>query len=561
MKHFFSLALIYPSRQRKQLWFLFTVIFFLFNLTRIKNPSNPNDDVASAISVIILTYKKHEALSRLIPSVLHQKPSELIFEVIIADNGCLIETEKVFNDAYNWRQSMPIKRLPFLHHLKLCDNLGYAAGNNAAAKLVSPTSKYILFLNDDVVLTRPNFLQNMVKLLAEHQNAVGAGCKLVDASGKELIEAGSMVFQDGSAAGYGRGDRNPYADKYSYPRPVDYVSGACLMVEKEIFTGYIHADGGFGFDRASFPNYYEDTDFQLYIQHILNKEVWLQPKSVARHDEHGSFGKDESLELMKHGRIKFLDKWQHKLEKHINHLDHSMKASLLLGADLRARDYRVANILYIDTRAPNKSMGAGFGRAFDNLSMLAEQGHRLTLFTEDHPGLNKWCTKTCLEEIIDLGIEYALDHTFDHLLKSRVGFYDVLIVSRPDTLRRIYHQLINLYVACPFVLVYDCEALTFRRNKMLSDLVNIDSIPFGGMRAAGFQDPDKGREMELALLSMSDIAIPVSENEASIILQLTGGGDQNHHHWSRNDRSYTNEDFRGTGGDLISGFFLERHVL
>eukprot|EP00957_Ditylum_brightwellii_P023444 1769302-Ditylum_brightwellii.AAC.1 len=73
----------------------------------------------------------------------------------------------------------------------------------------------------------------MIQLAENKKSAAAVGCKLVNAKGNELIEAGSIVFKDGSAAGYGRGRKDVNAPEFSYPKPVDYVSGACLLIEKQ----------------------------------------------------------------------------------------------------------------------------------------------------------------------------------------------------------------------------------------------------------------------------------------------------------------------------------------
>lgn len=494
------------------------------------------DDVD--VSVIILTYKKFGALSKLLPSVIRQRHSSP-FEIIIADNGCFPDTREVIDRAFSSSQSStssPAKsrRGHLAHHVKLCDNPGYSAGNNAAVKLASSSSRYLLFLNDDIVLTRPTFLKNLVDLVERKSpKAVAAGCKLVDAGGTELIEAGSMIFADASAHGYGRGDRNPYRGEYTYPRPVDYVSGACLLVEKAAFEGYVHKDGdgggkgkgaeSYGFDGATFPNYYEDTDLQIYFQHGLGREVWFQPRSVARHEEHGSFGKDESVAMMKKAKKKFAEKWGKELETggnlHVRGVKSNDIATLhIQGADLRSRDPEVANILYIDDRPPNKLRGAGYGRAFDNLSMITELGHRVTITAlEQRDG---FCDGPCLDELTtDLGVEYVFGST-SKLFESRAGYYDLVLVSRPLTLEKFQEQLRHFYYDQPFALIYDCEALGFRRAEMMRNLVENEGIQFPGRLELFDSILDQSRSEELALIDRGDVVIAVSDNEKSVIEEL-----------------------------------------
>jgi len=244
------------------------------------------------VSVVILTYKKYDALAKLMSSVLKQKSCN--YEIIVADNGCLSETKTVVNE---YGKGM-------IEYLPLCSNPGYAAGNNAAVKGIDESSDWILFLNDDVVLKDESFIHNMVTLGERKSNAAAVGCKLLTSSGDEILESGNIVWNDGSASGFGRGRKDINASEFSYPMPVDYVSGTCLMVKRNIFTDYG------GFQQDIFPNYYEDTDLQMHIQHDLHKEVWFQPLAIAFHDEHGTFGTEESAELMKKSSNIFYNKWK-----------------------------------------------------------------------------------------------------------------------------------------------------------------------------------------------------------------------------------------------------------
>ena len=62
----------------------------------------------------------------------------------------------------------------------------------------------------------PQWLSNMVKTI-ERSSLYGAvGCKLVLLNGK-LQEAGSIIWRDGTAMGYGRGDYT-FNPEYSYQR-------------------------------------------------------------------------------------------------------------------------------------------------------------------------------------------------------------------------------------------------------------------------------------------------------------------------------------------------------
>ena len=458
----------------------------------VANPDMP------VVSVVILTYRKYDALAKLLPSVLVQE-TPFNFEIIIADNGCLHETEQVISNAFaSNRTTIPHTYLP------LCDNRGYAKGNNAAVQMAAFSSQMILFLNDDIVLDDPHFLNHMVQLINMKRDAAAIGCKIANADKSQLIEAGSMVFADGNGGGFGAASTDIYAPLFSYAKPVDYVSGACILVDKFVFEDYG------GFDGERFPNYYEDTDLQMHIQHDLGKEVWLQPLAVARHEEHGSFGQEGSRALIQEGRKTFSVKWFSALWNY--HLPlpwekrYKMKHKLLFhAADLRARNPLNANILYVDDAAPIESELSGFGRrAFDNLSNLAGLGYRVTLATF-HGDLKNRCNESCREDLSYIGIEYVSDGA-NEVIEARAGYYDVVVLSGQKL--SMIEKFIMLKKWHSFSLIVDCYALGFRRD---DDMLRKSDIYLE--RMAGDVSNEKAR----SIIAMADLVITGSEAEAEIV--------------------------------------------
>jgi len=230
------------------------------------------------VTLVILTYNKTELLRKALMTIMVQDV-DFPYELIVVDNGCFDDTVKT------------VKRLvPDAKYVPLCSNPGYAAGNNQGVASAASSSKWLLFLNDDLEF-EDNFLQSLVDMVRIHPDAGGAGCKLVSADGSKLLEAGSIIWRDGSCYPYGR-DEDPNSWEYNFARPVDYVSGACLMVDREDFLDYG------GFDTVAYDAYYEDTDLQMHINHALNKNIWFQPLAVARHQEHASFTHSGAVQLM-----------------------------------------------------------------------------------------------------------------------------------------------------------------------------------------------------------------------------------------------------------------------
>ena len=100
-------------------------------------------------------------------------------------------------------------------------------------------------------------------------------------------------------------------------------------------------------------------------------------------------------------------------------------------------------VKYIDERVPNSFEGAGFGRAFDNLSMFAELGQKVTVLTRS---IEK--NDDIVERITDLGIEYYKGD-INQLVSERFGLYDIVLISRPDTFQFFRDELRKMYFNGP----------------------------------------------------------------------------------------------------------------
>jgi len=481
------------------------------------------------LSVVILTYKNSQLLDDLLQSIAKQK-TDFPVEIIIADNGCFTETQNIVK-AFFLDLSVKHNFILNYQYVPVCNNPGYAKGNNLAVEnSVDEKSKWLLFLNDDVTLQGTDFLQHMIDLGVKQPNAGAVGCKVLSADGSTIVETASIVWKDGSCYGYGRGRKDINATDLSYPRPVDYVSGACLMIQHKSFSQYG------GFNDAQFPNYYEDTDLQMHIQHDLGKEVWLQPLAIVHHNEHGTFGTKESQHLMQKASKVFKSKWRSALMRHLPPpfnlgSDQKIKTHMLQASDIRARKDGLSRIVYIDGELPNPKQGGGYGRAYDNVKMIAELGHMITVVTL-LPNTDKWCNQICRLDLSQSGIELVNPGSaalMEEFLQSRVGLYDIVLVSRPSTFAWINEELARLYEKAPFAILYDSEALWFRRDEIYHDSVINEGIKYPSAEyllgssenemlwklLLGFQ-----RKTELTLLSMADVVVTVAESESKLARQL-----------------------------------------
>ncbi|KAL3908648.1 MAG: hypothetical protein SGILL_008404, partial [Bacillariaceae sp.] len=220
----------------------------------------------------------------------------------------------------------------------------------------------------------------------------------------------------------------------------------------------------------------------------------------------------------------FYEKWKSSLiPNHVEnpHLlpERKKNNEILKASDLRARDPSKARILYLDAELPNPSKGGGFGRSFDNLSMIAELGHRVTVASYTKT-TDKWCDWSCREKIQEMGIE-VFPGSWEEMAEERIGFYEIVIVSRPTIFRLTHLFFRNMFQKSPFAIVYDSEALWYRRDADLLRLYQ-QGIQFPSIGEETLSVEEKelmtstDKRSEVKLLGMADVVVTVSDNEKEI---------------------------------------------
>ena len=118
-------------------------------------------------------------------------------------------------------------------HLPICDNPRGTIGNNKGTEIASHKDvKWFQFMNDDTVLQGTNFFSKTMEVSEFMPNAGSDVCELLTHGSEELTEAGIISLNDSSACGIGSDVIYHNSDDLPYTKPIDFDSGACLMLRK-----------------------------------------------------------------------------------------------------------------------------------------------------------------------------------------------------------------------------------------------------------------------------------------------------------------------------------------
>ena len=184
---------------------------------------------------------------------------EVAIEIIVVDNGS--------TDG----SSALLASIPHLVHLRHEAKMGFGLACNTGA--AAARGRYVLFLNNDAQ-AQQGWLSALLRSFSEKDRVVAAGPKLLFPDGR-LQEAGSAINSDCTSTLIGVFD-DPALPRFNRVTEVDYVSGACLMVDAGRFR-----DLG-GFDSGFAPAYCEDIDLCLRLRREGGR-ILYQPSAVVVH--------------------------------------------------------------------------------------------------------------------------------------------------------------------------------------------------------------------------------------------------------------------------------------
>ncbi|HDG98671.1 MAG TPA: glycosyltransferase [Desulfobacterales bacterium] len=241
------------------------------------------------VSIIMPVFNNLSFTRNCLEALYKVTPSD-IFELVIVDNGSTDDT-KFFLKAFKRKHNN-------LTLITNEDNQGFAKACNQGAKIAK--GKYLVFLNNDTI-PLDRWLDELLKV-AESDTKVGVvGAKLLYPNGK-IQHAGIELINGIPDHPYRFAD--PGIPEVNHQRELDMVTGACMLIKKELF------DELGGFDEA-YKNGMEDVDLCLRVREKGFKVIYC-PKCVLYHYEGVSKGRFDHL---RENLILFFNRWGKRFDE------------------------------------------------------------------------------------------------------------------------------------------------------------------------------------------------------------------------------------------------------
>ena len=429
------------------------------------------------ISIVLVLFNRAELTLACLRSIAENHREQI--EVVIVDNASSDQTSEL------------LERVRGARVIANSANLHFLEGANRGAQACR--GDYILFLNNDAQLL-PGALQSALRTIRSSSDIGAVGGKIVLLDGT-LQEAGSIVWQDGSCTGYGRGD-DPFAPMYTFRRDVDYCSGAFLLTPR---TSWEQLGG---FDRAYEPAYYEETDYCLRLWERGLRVVYEPGAAIVHYEFASAKSSAAAISLQARNQAIFAARHRDALERH-----EKRAIDQILPARSRNAERR---ILFVDDRVPHLWLGSGFPRAQAMHRTLKRLGYFITLYPL--AVINETWAQVYsdfpheIEVMMDMGRELL-----EPFLRVRKNYYSTIIVSRPH----------NMQVMAPFLkahpdwfedvnVIYDAEAVFTEREIGLRKLAG---NPMSDSEVAN------QLQAEVRLAALADRVLTVSEKDRNTFLR------------------------------------------
>lgn len=431
---------------------------------------------APRVSVILVLYGRADLALRALSALIAETAP--CFELIIVDNASPDDALAVVRDGV-------VGATIIANTL----NVGFGAAVSVGA--LRARGEFLLLLNSDVFV-EPGWLPPLLAALDCDAHLAGVSPMLLNLDGTPQ-EAGSMI----SAAGGTLAIVDDTRWAYDFPRVVPYVSAACLLLRRSVYTTLG------GFDSVYGRGYFEDVAWALELEQRSLRLAYI-PGSFARHVRGASSTQESALLHASRNRDVFVEHWQHRLSL----LPDLSSGSV--GSRRRGRDELTADrILIIDDRVPHVDRGSGDPRMAQIATTLAREwpSAQVTFLAENLDNCEQY-----VPHLLAHGVEVVPCALRDAggWLQDRFGHFAVVLISRPDNVVLAREMIARTQ---PQALVaIDVEAIYSSRTERLAAVLS-RTDPVAAAEALALCDVQ--RAVEHTGWQWADVVLCASGEEAT----------------------------------------------
>jgi GT2 family glycosyltransferase len=251
------------------------------------------------VSVVIVSYESRELLARCLEALAADAARAASTEIIVVDQASRDGTAAWLAAEH-----------PGVKLVALGENVGFGAGNNRGAERAR--GRWLLLLNNDAFV-RPGAIDELVRFAEARPEIGAAGPRLLWPDGRlqrscrrfpTVFRLATEFLYLRKLAPRSRILNGFYYGEFAHDEPwrVDWLTGACLLVRRELYERLG------GFDEAFFL-YSEEVDL-LYRAAQAGAETWYDPAAEVVHVWGGTAGRASALTLEEQARshVRYLDK-------------------------------------------------------------------------------------------------------------------------------------------------------------------------------------------------------------------------------------------------------------
>jgi len=245
------------------------------------------------VTIIILTWNGVEYTRACLDSLRAHTPLGDDTQILVVDNGSTDDT-------------LPyLRSLDWIRLIENGKNLGFVRGNNTGIR-ATPPDHDVLLLNNDIVIPRDGWLEEMQRVAYSADDISIVGCRLVLSDGR-LLHAGAYMPL-GSFWGQQIGSLEKNVNQYNADRDVESVVGACMYVKRKVLKTI-------GLLDEAFFSYFEDTDYCLRAAEAGFRTVCAGGVTLIHHGNVSTrVNRADFSKMFRRSQKIFRQRWERKLK-------------------------------------------------------------------------------------------------------------------------------------------------------------------------------------------------------------------------------------------------------